>query len=138
MTPIVFIPGDKIMKTFNEWKHFAKEDTGITYLGCPYSHPDPKIKEQRFKEICRIAAALMCNGYILFVPIAMCHPMARDYGLPGDFQFWKNLDTAFIDASDRMLIVKMKGWEDSKGLTEEQDIAKNLNIPVYFMEPTDV
>jgi len=122
---------------FKFWLSHVKEGE-ITYLGCPYSHSSHHIMQHRFEKICRISSVLMHDGHILFVPIVMCHPISRDYGLPGDFKFWWQLDIAFIKVCQRMLIVKMNGWEKSKGLYEEQVLANKYKLPVYFMETNDV
>ena len=78
------------MRTFIEWQEYVQAED-ITYLGCPYSHSQSKIKQERFIEICRISSILMKDDHLLFVPIAMCHPIARDWGLPGDFKFWAHI-----------------------------------------------
>ena len=38
------------------------------YLATPYSHRDPEIRRARFDEVNKIAAKLMCKGYLVFTP----------------------------------------------------------------------
>jgi hypothetical protein len=53
----------------------------MIYLASPYSHPDPAVREARFREACRAAAKLMRLGQPAFSPIVHGHPIAV-YGLP--------------------------------------------------------
>jgi hypothetical protein len=47
----------------------------IIYLGSPYTHPDPKVREERFEKATRAAAHLVEKGHIVYSPITMTHPI---------------------------------------------------------------
>jgi hypothetical protein len=47
----------------------------IIYLACPYSDPDYAIREQRFHLANDAAASLIRQGYIVYSPITMTHPI---------------------------------------------------------------
>lgn len=89
------------------------------YLACPYTHPDPSIRQMRFDLANRAAGELMQQGHIVFSPISMSHPIACVCNLPGDWDFWENQDKSFLDWADEMRILCLKGWDESKGIRAE-------------------
>ena len=58
--------------------HEPVDAATIIYLAAPYSHPDPGVRERRFRAINRAAAALIAEGRIVFSPISMSHPIEPD------------------------------------------------------------
>lgn len=90
----------------------------IMYLAIPYSHPDPRVRELRFEIANFITAKLMCEGMIVFSPISHSHPMVA-HGLPSGWEYWKSQDTAFMNACKTLSIVDIKGWKESKGVSDE-------------------
>ena len=112
------------------------DEIGLTYLASPYSDKDPEVKEARFQAVCEYAAKLMRGGTSIFCPIAMCHPIAN-YGLPGDWQFWKKLDELYLGLCDTMVVLKLDGWEQSEGVQAEIEIMKRLNKPILYIDPDE-
>lgn len=53
----------------------------MIYLASPYTHSDVHVREWRFREACRAAAALLRAGITVFSPIAHSHPIAA-FGMP--------------------------------------------------------
>lgn len=107
---------------------------GMIYLASPYSHLDPAIMEQRFHTVCAIAAAMMAGGAHVFSPIAHTHPIAVKGMLPRGWEFWDAFDRHFIAHCEKVIVVKMEGWESSKGVAAEIKIAAELGKPVEYME----
>lgn len=105
----------------------------IIYLASPYSHSDKDVVEKRFAQVREITANLTKFGYIIFSPILHSHPLAVQHGLKGDWDFWKRIDEAFIKASGLLLVAKIDGWEQSKGVTAEIKIAEKHGIPVEYL-----
>ena len=100
------------------------------YLACPYSHPDISIKVQRFEAVNKKAGELMNQGYVVFSPISMTHPIAVAFDLPGHWEFWEKQDTPFIEWCDEFHIYCLPGWLESKGIKEELEIAESLGKKV--------
>jgi len=98
----------------------------MTYLATPYSSPFPDIVRCRFEEACRIAGYLMDRGEVIFCPIAHMHSIAASYDLPRDKEF--------IKLSSKMIVAMMSGWKTSKGVQAEIKMARELGIPVEYME----
>lgn len=107
----------------------------MIYLATPYSHPDPAVREMRFREACRHAAFLMRAGQVVFSPIAHTHPIATQNGLPGGWDYWRRVDSEFLLRCDGLTVVQMDGWKESKGVAAEISLAKTYGVPVAFMRP---
>jgi len=111
---------------------------GFIYLASPYSHPDPEVRHQRFEAVNRAAANLMRRGHVIFSPISHSHIIARDHDLPTDWDFWERIDVEFVKRCDELWVLKLNGWEESRGVCHEVDCAKFLDIPVKFIEPEEL
>lgn len=106
----------------------------MIYLASPYSHPDPSVREQRFRAACRAAVALLHAGRVVFSPIAHSHPLAQ-HGLPGNWQFWERYDRAFLERCDEVVVLMLDGWQESVGVQAEIRIARELGKPVRYLAP---
>lgn len=89
------------------------------YLACPYTHPDPKVRLERFEAVNRVAGRLIEAGFHAFSPISMTHPIALACGLEGDSEYWKPFNHAFIDVCDELLVLRIDGWKESEGVIGE-------------------
>lgn len=108
-------------------------EKSLVYLAVPYTHKDPKVVEERFHKVNKVAGKLMSEGLIIFSPISHTHPIAVAGSLPTDWAFWKNFDTAYLQASKKLIILKLEGWEKSTGVTAEINLAKELGIPIEYI-----
>lgn len=105
------------------------------YLCCPYSHPDPEMRERRFQLVNKKAAELMQQGHIVFSPISHSHPIAEFISTKScSHEFWLAQDRAFLDWCDEMWIYKIAGWDKSKGIAMEREYAEKCHIPVRELE----
>jgi Domain of unknown function (DUF1937) len=107
----------------------------VIYLASPYSHPDPAVRETRFRAACRAAAALIRAGSIVYAPVVHGHPLVR-YGLPTDWSFWQPSARAFIKRCDELVVLPLPGWESSEGIKAEIANAAELGKPVRRLEST--
>lgn len=107
---------------------------GLLYLGSPYSHQDPAVREWRFEAACQATARLMSHGILVFSPVSHSHPLTR-YGLPGDWDFWQRYDREYLAACGAVAVLTLPGWHRSKGVAAEMEIARELGLPRYMAEP---
>ncbi len=107
----------------------------IIYLALPYMHENKFIMEFRASVSDVIAADLMRKGFMVFAPITMCHNISVKYGLPGNWEFWAEMDEEFIKACGKMLIITLKGWKESVGVNAEIRIAEKYDIPIDYIDP---
>jgi hypothetical protein len=104
------------------------------YLACPYSDDDENIRLLRYQRVSVVAAKLLTEGYLVFSPISHSHAICIWGDLKVDFETWKELDTSFLNWADNLVVLKLEGWEKSKGVTEEIAIAKYLGKSIFYME----
>ena len=106
----------------------------LTYLASPYSHESPAVRHERFEAAIKTAALLMSRGVLVYSPIAHTHAMSVAHDLPTDWKFWEQHCRAFLAASERMVILKLDGWDRSIGIRAETEIAIEMGIPIAIME----
>lgn len=105
----------------------------MIYLASPYSHPDPDVREQRYRDACRATAALLRAGLTVFSPIAHSHALV-EHGLPADWKFWERFDHAYLERCDLLVVLMLAGWKISVGVQAEIRIARELGKPVSYLE----
>jgi sugar phosphate isomerase/epimerase len=107
----------------------------MIYLASPYTHPEPEVMEQRFDAACRAAGALMAKGLIVFSPIAHTHGIAVRCELPRGWDFWAKFDREFVERAECVIVLRLAGWETSRGVAAELRIAEEAGIPIEYMDP---
>lgn len=105
----------------------------LTYLACPYTHPDPAVRQARFEASNRAAAKLLRSGDIVYSPISHSHPIALQATLPTDWAFWERFDRAYIFLSNKIVVLTLDGWRESRGVTAEINLAKSIGLPVQYI-----
>ena len=106
------------------------------YLASPYSHPDPAIREQRYQAVTKKAAEYLCAGKAVFAPITHSHPMVpyMDEKLCMDFDFWMRADIPLLKGAKELHVLMLDGWQRSRGVTKEIEIADACRIPVFRVQ----
>jgi hypothetical protein len=104
------------------------------YIASPYSHPDPEVREWRFRSVCWYAGECLARGEDVFSPIAHTHPIAENHDLPAGWDFWKKIDTTMLRMARELRVLKLPGWEESVGVKEECVLATLLNLPITYVE----
>lgn len=110
-------------------------DRRLTYLACPYSHPERSVRVERFEAANNAAGLLMARGYLVFSPLSHTHPIAEHHDLPKGWDYWEQFDRAYLAASRLVVVLCIDGWRESKGVTAEITIAEEMGIPVHYMHP---
>lgn len=108
----------------------------IAYLACPYSHPDKNVKEMRHRIVNQVAFTLMRQGTYVYSPLTHNLPIDR-LGINGNWMYWKNFDHAMLARCDRIIVIKLPGWDESKGVAAELAYAKELGMSIEWIEPTE-
>lgn len=77
--------------------------------------------------MCKCAIEIQSLGYAVFIP-GLNFLMGF---LDGDYEYddYFNNDVPFLECCDAVFLVK--GWESSKGVNREIEIAKEKGIPVF-------
>lgn len=110
----------------------------IIYLACPYTDPDPAVRQRRFDVATALAADLIRSGRIVYSPITMTHPI--DVVLAGEANtlgsdYWVAFDEAFMDMCSEMIIIRLDGWERSSGIRREIAHFTERKKPIRYIDP---
>jgi hypothetical protein len=105
----------------------------LIYLALPYTSSDSSVVDKRFHDACEAYSILVQKGSIVLCPILMSHPVALKYDLPGDWEFWKEIDLAYLHICSSMYVLTLEGWEISVGVTAEITEAQRLGMPVTLL-----
>ena len=104
------------------------------YLATPYSKYPGGI-EMAFQHACEAAGELLKSGVHCFCPIAHSHPVAVRGGLdPLSHKIFIPLDAQFMTHAYGLLIVKMPGWDESKGIAIERRFFEARMRPILELE----
>lgn len=109
----------------------------MIYLASPYSHPDPAQKIERYRAACTVAGRLMKRGKNVFSPIAHSHVIEEHFedGKIEGHTFWLKQDFAILRHCEKLVVLRLDGWQASKGVAAEVEFAGRLGIPVEYIDP---
>jgi hypothetical protein len=105
----------------------------MIYLASPYTHPDPFVREHRYLYTAKAVMYLLERKKWVYSPIVHCHELAKIGGLPVDAEFWREYDFAMISHCTSFIILRIEGWEHSKGVAAEKAEAERLHRPISYM-----
>ena len=110
----------------------------MIYLASPYSHPHCSVRYQRFIAVALATAKLMNEGEVVYSPIVHNHTLAELVDLPKNWEYWKKFDEEMLSKADRFMILKLLGWQESKGVNAEREIWDRLGKEfIEFMESVE-
>lgn len=107
----------------------------MIYLASPYSHPRPEVRTRRYIHTREFVWHHLQLGQPLFSPIVYCHQFARDFGAPLDAISWAHLNDVLLERTESMWVLTLVGWNESRGVNMELEMAERLGIPVEMKEP---
>lgn len=107
----------------------------ITYLASVYFSPDWKVKEHRYNLACQACNFLIRDENIMvFSPIVHWHHISVRFGIPGDYQTWKEYNGRMIELLSSFTILLTNDWEESKGGADELEYAQLLGKPIKTLK----
>ena len=114
--------------------------TKLIYVASPYTSFSRKVEEIRNIEVAAAMGYLMVKlpELAFFSPICHTHPIATLCKLPGNWEFWKRYDEAMLSRCDEIWVLCIDGWEDSKGIAAELELAAGITrggLPVRYILP---
>lgn len=90
---------------------------------------------RRFHAVARVAARLFREGKAVFSPILHCHELARLNKMPTDAAFWDYYNTGMLTKCDELYVLRLSGWENSVGVTQEIGRASRLFMSITYIDP---
>lgn len=114
----------------------TSKDAGVLhYLASPYSHSDLEVMESRRVAACLKAGELIANGVAVISPIAHNVAVIREINGKTGWDRWQAQDLAMLSVCQKVLVLRLLGWETSKGVAAEIKAATELGIPVEYIDP---
>jgi hypothetical protein len=118
----------------------------IIYLAGPYSNNAPADRSRkssaekriaRFNAITEAARYLIERGSIVYSPLTMTHPIdVRMKQDPGS-AFWVAFDEAFMAHCERLIVLKLPGWDASSGVANEIKFFRERGVQPEWREPIE-
>jgi hypothetical protein len=119
-------------------KNKIKNKTNIVYIASPYSHSDAAVREKNYQLVSKYTAELIAGGQTAISPIAYGHPLLSFTDMPSDWEFWQSFCLDFLRVCSSIHVLRIPGWDQSRGVAEEIAFAQKLGIPVYHINPDDL
>lgn len=106
----------------------------MIYVASPYYHPEAKVREHRAKLVTNFVYHALKEKYVVFSPIMYLHDLAVARDLPKDAEFWKGFNVSMIRRAEGMFVLRMIGWETSRGVQHEISLAREINLPITWVD----
>lgn len=107
---------------------------GLIYLASPYTHESAEVMQARYLAAVDACASLLRAGMVVYSPIVHCHHISANHELPTDWQYWQKFDEVMIGKADCLAVLMIDGWNRSRGVAAEIQIAERLKKPLHFLE----
>lgn len=109
----------------------------MIYLACPFRNPDPLVQRRRCAAAHYVAAKLFLKGKFVFSPLTHNETLIDiiNDAVPGEH--WMQFDLKVFSICTELYVLKMDGWEQSKGVTMEIAYAKVKGLPIKMVEPPE-
>lgn len=104
----------------------------MLYIASPFSHPDPAIRKQRYLDVCKFTATKVLEGFVAYAPIVHGYHLTPYIGT--DWDAWSNVCLGMLDKTTELYVLKLEGWETSVGVREEIEYAKDLGLPITYID----
>jgi hypothetical protein len=108
----------------------------MIYLACPYSHEETQVRKDRARTASAVMAGLLKQGYLVFNPLEHSVRMAEAYEIR-DPDMWMDIDKRILSVCDSMIVICLDGWQESKGVVEEVELARKLGLPISYCDIKD-
>jgi len=109
----------------------------LNYLACPFRNADPIVQRKRCAAAHYVAAQFSLQGRHMFSPLThneVLMDILND-ALPGEH--WMQFDLAILAICKKLYVLKLEGWDRSKGVQREIAYAKELGIPIEEVLPPE-
>ena len=106
----------------------------MIYLACPYTDDYPPKQDERVYEASRVTGMLMELGYTVFSPISYSHSL-KPHEPPEYGDKWYQFDLDFLRRCNTVAVLRLEGWDTSKGVTLEIKEARRLGRHIIYLDP---
>jgi len=109
----------------------------MIFISSPYSHERKEVMQWRYVLVSQYAAHLISNGEVAFSPITYGHTIVQFKDLPKTWEFWENFCAKFLENTTEMHVLKIAGYKQSRGVNAEIQMAKEMGIPIKYVDPVN-
>lgn len=110
----------------------------IVYLACPYASRHKELRDIRLTLVTEMAGLLMNTGQVIFSPLTHNAPISKAFELPNGWDFWSQIDLAFLSHCSHLLVLTLPGWKESTGVQAEIKAARAQGIPISYLTYPDL
>ena len=107
----------------------------IVVIG-PYSHEDPEVRRSRERKQVGYGWHLGRAGYPASVLVAGAEARLLEGGSM-DFEHWRHVNDPRVLAADQVHLLKLPGWDTSRGVAHELRLATGAGKRVLWVDPRD-
>ncbi len=119
-----------LFKTLGSLFRLFPLEREYAYLACPFAHPEEEVKKMRIEAATRAAFELFSQGISVFSPLTHNAPLV-EMGIGTGWEGkWEGFDLGMVARAQRLYILTLPGWEQSKGVQAEIAFAKKQSIPI--------
>ena len=115
------------------------------YVASAYTHANRQIEWERYLSVMDFMTWLARHSDVVpYSPILHCHDWADRHELPKDADWWRQQNSCMLRNASGLYVLMFDGWNESKGVTQERQLARDLAIPItgwtstltgYFPQP---
>ena len=105
----------------------------MIYIAAPYYNSDKAIIQDRMKKIYSVIGYYIKQGIHVTTPLFM-HEIATRFDIPGDYLFWEKYCLDLLWRCDTMIVLRLDGWDVSRGVTGEIAFCNEHNIPIEYVD----
>lgn len=110
-----------------------KETLKVIVVG-PFNTTDVELKKNRVHTIATYCAKIFHEGMIPVSALLSGLAFAEHAELPTDTMTWANFSKQYVKGCDEMHVLKLDGYDTSRGVLLEIEEANRLGIKVVYIE----
>ncbi len=109
----------------------------MIYLSAPYTSTSELLREWRVRRCVMVMAELMATNKLVICPVVMNHEavctlFARATD-PGRV-YWQSLEERLATACDELVVLRLPGWDQSRGVRREIALFTELGRHIRFVK----
>jgi len=107
----------------------------MIYLASPYTHDDPAVRHNRYWQATLCTAHFARVEIAIFSPIHYGHTLSTSHQrIPKTHDYWMSVCLPILRGAERIYVLTIPGWKESRGLREELDEAEELKLTVCLVD----
>lgn len=107
----------------------------MIYIASPYTHESDKIRDLRYRLVKTYTQKRLDEGALVFSPIVYGHGLTDGHPERIPFEYWAQMNDHLIHSAEAVEVLMLPGWELSRGIAHEVDLAQRLYLPISYVRP---